>query len=83
MGVRSNAVNPAFIVTQFHLRLGMTEEAYEKFKDRAKETHALGRAGTVEETSNAIAFLANNDLASFITGSCLLVDGGKAVMCPR
>lgn len=83
MGVRSNAVNPAFIVTQFHLRLGMSEDAYEKFKDRAKETHALGRAGTIEETSNAIAFLADNEKASFITGTCLLVDGGKAVMCPR
>lgn len=82
-GVRVNAVNPAFIVTNFHLRLGMDLESYEKFKDRAKETHALGRAGTIEETSSAIAFLADNHSASFITGTCLLVDGGKAVMCPR
>lgn len=81
--VRVNAVNPAFIVTNFHKRLGMDDASYEKFKERAKDTHALGRAGTIEETSNAIAFLANNDLASFITGTCLLVDGGKAVMCPR
>lgn len=81
--VRVNAINPAFIVTNFHKRLGMNDEAYEKFKERAKETHALGRAGTIEETSNAIEFLANNDLSSFITGTCLLVDGGKAVMCPR
>jgi len=81
--VRVNAVNPAFIVTNFHKTLGMDEEAYEKFKERAKETHALGRAGTTEETSNAIAFLASNELASFITGTCLLVDGGKAVLCPR
>lgn len=81
--VRVNAINPAFIVTNFHKRLGMNDETFEKFKERAKETHALGRAGTIEETSSAIAFLANNDLASFITGTCLLVDGGKAVMCPR
>lgn len=81
--VRVNAVNPAFIVTNFHYRLGMDEDAYEKFKERAKETHALGRAGTIDEVSNAIAFLADNELSSFITGTCLLVDGGKAVMCPR
>lgn len=81
--VRVNAVNPAFIVTNFHKRLGMDDEAYEKFKDHAKNTHALGRPGTIDETSNAIAFLANNDLASFTTGTCLLVDGGKACMCPR
>ena len=81
--VRVNAINPAFIVTNFHKRLGMDDETFEKFKDRAKETHALGRAGTIQETSNAIAFLADNNLSSFITGTCLLVDGGKAVMCPR
>jgi NAD(P)-dependent dehydrogenase (short-subunit alcohol dehydrogenase family) len=81
--VRVNAVNPAFIVTNFHKRLGMDNATYEAFKERAKETHALGRAGTVEETSKAIAFLANNEESSFITGSCLLVDGGKSVMCPR
>jgi NAD(P)-dependent dehydrogenase (short-subunit alcohol dehydrogenase family) len=81
--VRVNAVNPAFIVTNFHKSLGMNDETYEKFKDRAAETHALGRAGTIDETSKAIAFLANNLESSFITGTCLLVDGGKAVMCPR
>lgn len=81
--VRVNAVNPAFIVTNFHKRMGIDEETFEKFKERAKETHALGRAGTIDETSKAIAFLANNAEASFITGTCLLVDGGKAVMCPR
>lgn len=81
--VRVNAVNPAFIVTNFHKALGMDDKAYEKFKEHCKETHALGRVGSVEEVSKAIAFLANNDEASFITGTCLLVDGGKAVMCPR
>lgn len=83
MNVRVNAVNPAFIETNFHLRLGISPEAYEAFKERAKETHALGRAGTTDETSKAIAFLADNNQSSFITGTCLLVDGGKAVMCPR
>lgn len=81
--VRVNAVNPAFIATNFHKRLGMDDETYKKFKERAKETHALGRAGTLEETSSAIAFLADNNASSFITGTCLLVDGGKAIMCPR
>lgn len=77
--VRVNAINPAVIVTNFHKRLGMDDEAYESFKECQKATHPLGRVGTVSDTSNAIAFLANNDLASFITGTCLLVDGGKTV----
>jgi NAD(P)-dependent dehydrogenase (short-subunit alcohol dehydrogenase family) len=36
----------------------------------------LGRGGTPEEVANAIAFLAS-DLASFITGAALIVDGGQ------
>lgn len=81
-GVRVNSINPALIQTDFHKRLGMNDEAYEKFLERSKETHALGRIGTVDETAHGIAFLASN-MATFITGTTLLIDGGKAAMCPR
>jgi NAD(P)-dependent dehydrogenase (short-subunit alcohol dehydrogenase family) len=81
--VRVNAVNPAVIVTNFHKSMGLDEKAYEEYLEGCKQTHAMGRVGSVEETSHAIAFLANNQTASFITGTCLAVDGGKATMCPR
>jgi NAD(P)-dependent dehydrogenase (short-subunit alcohol dehydrogenase family) len=42
------------------------------------QMHALGRIGTPEEASRAIAFLAS-DWASFITGTSLVVDGGLLV----
>ncbi|CAO1297607.1 unnamed protein product [Diamesa hyperborea] len=80
--VRVNSINPGLIVTDFHKRLGMNDEDYQSFLEKSKETHALGRVGTVDETSHAIAFLAS-DHASFITGAQLPVDGGKAAMCPR
>lgn len=35
----------------------------------------LGRVGTPEEVANAVLFLAS-DMAQWITGSCLVVDGG-------
>lgn len=81
-GVRVNSINPGVIVTNIHKRGGMSEAEYAEFLERCKNTHALGRAGTVEETAKAIAFLAS-DMASFITGVQLPVDGGRHAMCPR
>ena len=81
--VRVNSVNPATILTGFLNFLNMDEKAYEAFLEASKGRHALGRVGTVEETSNAIAFLACNELSSFITGTLLAVDGGRAIMGPR
>ena len=80
--VRVNSINPGLIVTDFHKRLGMNDEDYQAFLEKSKATHPLGRVGTVDETSYAIAFLASEN-ASFITGAQLPVDGGKAAMCPR
>lgn len=82
-GVRVNSVNPAVIITEFQKRMGIGEAAYQEFLESAQKAHALGRVGTVEETSHAIAFLASNEASSFITGTTLAVDGGRAIMCPR
>lgn len=82
-GVRVNSINPAVIKTKFYEPLGMTESDYNAYVEHAKTTHALGRVGTVEDTAYAIAFLASNEASSFITGTTLAVDGGKAIMCPR
>ncbi|KAF8774196.1 Tropinone reductase 2 like protein [Argiope bruennichi] len=82
-GVRVNAVNPGVIVTEIHKRGGMSKEDYAKFLEHCKETHALGRPGTVDEVAQSIAFLASDNTASFITGVTLPIDGGRGVMCPR
>jgi len=81
-GVRVNAVNPGVIITECHKRGGMSDEAYEKFLEHSKLTHAMGRPGTADEVAKAIGFLASDD-ASFITGVTLPVDGGRSIMCPR
>lgn len=80
--VRVNAVNPGVTVTELQKRGGLSPDAYEKFLERSKETHALGRPGQPEEVAAAIAFIAS-DNASFITGATLPVDGGRHAMCPR
>ncbi|XP_058826178.1 3-oxoacyl-[acyl-carrier-protein] reductase FabG-like [Topomyia yanbarensis] len=81
--VRVNAVNPGVIVTNFHREAGMDEDTYKLYLKRCEETHALGRVGQGSEVAAAIAFLAGENTASFTTGVCLCVDGGKHAMCPR
>ena len=70
-GVRVNSVSPGFIVTE------MTRPMLEAMGiDRwiASRT-PMRRVGEVQEVTNAVMFLAS-DLASYITGVDLLVDGG-------
>ncbi|VDN31392.1 unnamed protein product [Cylicostephanus goldi] len=81
-GVRVNAVNPGVIVTNVHKRAGMDDESYEKFLEKGKATHALGRVGEASEVAEAVFFLAS-EKSSFTTGELLRVDGGRGIMHPR
>lgn len=79
-GVRVNAINPAVIVTDILRRNGMDDASYQEFLVTAKEEHPLGKVGTVEETSIAIAFLACNDVSLFTTGVTLSINEGVTLM---
>jgi len=82
-GVRVNSVNPGVVITNVHKNAGLNDEAYAKFLEHSKTTHALGRVGNVDEVAKPIVFLASNQLAGFMTGVTLSVDGGRGIMCPR
>lgn len=78
-GIRVNSINPGIIETPILRSTGSglaEEDAYKRFIDEMKKSHPIGRVGTVEDTSAAIVFLAN-ETSSFITGVLLPVDGGK------
>lgn len=78
-GVRCNSINPGVIITNIHKRGGMDEKTYKAFLEHSRTTHALGRAGSVDEVASCILFLASEN-ASFITGVNLPVDGGRNVL---
>lgn len=75
-GIRVNSINPGAIQTNFFEPMGIApEQAAEMFKDVEKK-HIVGRIGEVSDTNTAIAYLADNNTASFLTGSIFTVDGG-------
>lgn len=69
-GVRVNALAPGLTETE------MAGHMQDKMKQSDIESTILGRLAKPEEIANAAVFLAS-DLASFITGQVLRVDGGK------
>lgn len=80
-GVRVNSVNPATIRTNIFKASGASEEKVNLIFEHAKSWHPIGRVGEPEEVAEAIAFLAS-DRASFSTGTCLNVDGGRLLSSP-
>jgi 3-oxoacyl-[acyl-carrier protein] reductase len=71
-GITANAVAPGFIVTE--MTDGLGEAAREVLKTRI----ALGRLGTAEDVAHVVLFLAS-DLAAYVTGQVITVDGGLAM----
>jgi len=71
-GVTVNAVAPGFIRTK------MTEVLDEKVKDGLMGQIPMGRLGEPEDVAGAVVFLAS-ELASYITGQVIHVNGGMAM----
>jgi 3-oxoacyl-[acyl-carrier protein] reductase len=67
-----NAVAPGFIDTD------MTRELPEQAREALLAQIPLGRLGAVEDVAGVVAFLAS-DLAGYITGQVLVVDGGMVM----
>jgi NAD(P)-dependent dehydrogenase (short-subunit alcohol dehydrogenase family) len=76
-GIRSNSIAPGPIEgTEGMRRLGPDDPTYH---DRLKTAIPLGRYGRVEEIGAAAVFLAS-PMASYVSGTLLVVDGGQNLM---
>jgi glucose 1-dehydrogenase len=70
--IRVNAIAPGFIDNR--LTPGERGERYDEFNVRAETEILLGR-GRPSDIAGAAVYLASDD-ARYVTGTCLLVDGG-------
>jgi len=71
-GVTVNAVAPGYIAT------ALTERMSDEAKQRAAEAIPMRRIGAPQQVADAVLFLVS-DLASYVTGHVLCVDGGFAM----
>ncbi|MGH9326900.1 MAG: SDR family NAD(P)-dependent oxidoreductase [Terriglobia bacterium] len=76
--IRVNCVLPGAIDTPMLRWAASLDDHPEKVIDVCNQLHALGRMGRPEEVARVIVFLAS-DLASFVTGAAIPVDGGLLV----
>ncbi len=74
-GIRSNAVSPGTIDTDFHQQIKKTKpEVFASWKNNIM----LGRLGQPEDVASVVSFLVSDD-ASFITAETIQVGGGQAL----
>uniref|UniRef100_A0A183FMD0 Dehydrogenase n=1 Tax=Heligmosomoides polygyrus TaxID=6339 RepID=A0A183FMD0_HELPZ len=84
-GVRVNSVNPGIISTTIMQKQGFPEDMTRKFEAAMASDQNMvpaGRVGVAREVAEAIAFLADRRISSFIVGHSLVIDGGSSIMCP-
>lgn len=73
--IRVNAIAPGLIDTPIFETVGLIGNKREMLMQNIISRYPIGRIGIVDDVANAIIYLAS-DLASFITGTVLRVDGG-------
>lgn len=78
-GIRVNVVSPSLVDSHIYLASGMSEQDYRKKLEDWGSEFPLGRVGNPFDVAGLIAFLLNRDLAPWITGSVIRVDGGRGV----
>jgi NAD(P)-dependent dehydrogenase (short-subunit alcohol dehydrogenase family) len=70
-GIRVNAVRPGFIYTEIHASGGEPDRV-----ERVKTLVPMQRGGQAEEVARAILWLLSDE-ASYVTGACIDVTGGR------
>ncbi|MCL5045227.1 MAG: glucose 1-dehydrogenase [Actinobacteria bacterium] len=77
--IRVNAICPGTVETPWVARINAHLGDYETIREQMNARQLLGRMGTPEEIAAAALYLASPE-ASFVHGSCFIIDGGLTAM---
>jgi NAD(P)-dependent dehydrogenase (short-subunit alcohol dehydrogenase family) len=74
-GVRVNAICPGYVETPLSIEVAKLEADPEAALEAKRRMHPIPRAGKLEEMGELAVYLAS-DLAAFVTGQAIAIDGG-------
>jgi len=80
LGIRANLVAPGYVDTP------LGDAWFDQFPDpeaeraRVRGLQPVGRMGTPDDVARAVRYLASAEESGFVTGTTLLLDGGRATL---
>jgi len=81
-GIRVNCIAPGTIETPMNLRLLERSPDPEKLRAAWVKMHPIGRIGKPIDVAYGALYLASDE-SSFVTGQCLVIDGGLTTCAPH
>ena len=75
--IRCNAICPSYVQIA-NSKGNRTEEEVKKWIEGIAATYPLQRVCSVDEIANVALFLASDE-SSYITGECIITDGGRSI----
>jgi NAD(P)-dependent dehydrogenase (short-subunit alcohol dehydrogenase family) len=80
-GIRVNCIAPATIETPLNVQVLERSADPETLRAAWVKMHPLGRLGTPRDVANGALYLASDE-SSWVTGQCLVIDGGLMAAAP-
>ncbi|KFE98037.1 short-chain dehydrogenase [Chryseobacterium formosense] len=74
--IRVNMVNPGPTKTEIMTKAGLDEKTLKGLDAWLTDLIPLKKMGTAEDVAKAVVYLSDNNVASFMTGTEILIDGG-------
>lgn len=79
-GIRANVICPGYIDTPINVAYFATFPDPGAERKRVEGLHPLRRIGRPDEVACAVRFLADPEQSGFLTGSVILMDGGRSAL---